>query len=51
MINKKIRLGDLLIEKGYITQEQLESALAKQKELNFEKKLGEIVIDEGYISK
>ncbi|QOP42901.1 general secretion pathway protein GspE [Sulfurimonas sediminis] len=50
MINKKIRLGDLLIEKGYITQEQLESALAKQKELNFTKKLGEIFIDEGYIS-
>ncbi len=50
MINKKIRLGDLLIEKGYITQEQLESALEKQKELNFTKKLGEIFIDEGYIS-
>jgi len=50
MINKKIRLGDLLIEKGYITQEQLESALAKQKELNFTKKLGEIFINEGYIS-
>ena len=50
MINKKIRLGDLLIEKGYITQEQLMSALAKQKEFNFAKKIGEIFIDEGYIS-
>ena len=50
MINRKIRLGDLLIEKGYITQEQLESALKKQKELNFTKKLGKIFIDEGYIS-
>jgi len=50
MINKKIRLGDLLIEQGYITQEQLTSALEKQKELNFTKKLGEIFIDEGYIS-
>ncbi len=50
MINKKIRIGDLLIEKGYITQEQLMAALAKQKELNFTKKLGEIFIDEGYIS-
>ncbi len=50
MINKKIRLGDLLVEKGYITQEQLMAALKKQKELNFTKKLGEIIIDEGYIS-
>ena len=50
MINRKIRLGDLLIEKGYITQEQLESALKKQKELNFTKKLGKIFIDEGYIA-
>ena len=29
---KKIRIGDLLVEAGAITQEQLEEALAKQKE-------------------
>lgn len=45
---KKIRLGDLLVETGNITQEQLEHALAKQKERNM--KLGEILVDEGIIT-
>ncbi len=45
---KKIRLGDALIEKGLITQEQLESALAEQK--NKGTKLGETVVDMGLIS-
>ena len=29
---KKIRIGDLLVEAGAITDEQLQEALAKQKE-------------------
>ena len=45
---KKIRLGDLLVETGSITQEQLERALAKQKERK--KKLGEVLVDEGIIT-
>ena len=45
---KKIRLGDLLVETGTITQEQLDRALAKQKECNM--KLGEILVDEGIIT-
>lgn len=45
---KKIRLGDLLVETGSITQEQLTKALAKQKERN--KKLGEILVDDGIIT-
>ncbi len=45
---KKIRLGDLLVETGSITEEQLQKALSKQKERN--KKLGEILVDEGYIT-
>lgn len=45
---KKIRLGDLLVTTGNITQEQLDRALKKQKERN--KKLGEILVDEGIIS-
>ncbi|MDE6364797.1 MAG: Flp pilus assembly complex ATPase component TadA [Lachnospiraceae bacterium] len=45
---KKIRLGDLLVESGNITQEQLEHALKKQKERN--KKLGEILVDEGILT-
>lgn len=45
---KKIRLGDLLVATGSITEEQLQRALAKQKERN--KKLGEILVDEGFIT-
>ena len=50
MIQNKIRLGDLLIENNYITEEQLQDALRKQKELNYTKKLGEIFISEGYVT-
>lgn len=45
---RKIRLGDLLVETGAITQEQLEYALKKQKKTNL--KLGETLVDEGFIS-
>lgn len=50
MIQKKVRLGDLLIKNNYITEEQLQDALKKQKELNYTKKLGEIFISEGYVT-
>ncbi len=50
MIQKKIRIGDILVEKGFLTKEQLENALKEQKESNFSKKLGEILIDRGYIT-
>lgn len=45
---KKIRLGDLLVETGCITQEQLDRALVKQKERK--KKLGEVLVDDGVIT-
>lgn len=45
---RKIKLGDLLVETGAITQEQLERALKKQKKTNL--KLGETLVDEGIIS-
>ncbi len=48
MIKPVVRLGDLLIEKGIITEKQLMHALSLQKESNFTKKLGEILIQEGY---
>jgi type II secretory ATPase GspE/PulE/Tfp pilus assembly ATPase PilB-like protein len=51
MIKKNLRLGDLLIEKGIITEEELNKALQKQKELREKgeyKKLGEILIDLGF---
>ena len=50
MIKYKIRLGDLLEEKGLITKEQLQKCLAIQQTNHFNKKLGEILIDEGFIS-
>ena len=50
MINKGLRLGDALINKGIITQEQLNYTLELQKKSNFTKKIGGILIDEGYIT-
>ena len=53
MLKQKIRLGDLLVEEGLITNEQLMQALAKQKEYKEKgefKKIGEILIEEGFIS-
>lgn len=45
---KKIRLGDKLVEKGYITEEQLEWALSSQKITG--KRLGEFLVDQGLIN-
>ena len=41
-------LGELLIEKSLITPEELEEALAEQKENG--KRLGEILVKKGYVS-
>jgi type IV pilus assembly protein PilB len=43
--DKTIRIGDLLLEKGLITHEQLDKALAYQKEKGHAKLLGEVVVD------
>jgi len=51
MIRNKIRLGNLLIKKGVITQEELLKALSKQKEYKakgINKKLGEILVELGF---
>jgi len=50
MIRKSVRLGDLLVEEGLITNDQLMHVLKLQKEYGFSKKMGEIMIDEGYIT-
>jgi MSHA biogenesis protein MshE len=47
MLLKKIRLGDLLIEKNVITQEQLEDALREQK--TNRQRLGKLLINLGYV--
>lgn len=46
---KKIRVGDLLVEAGAITQDQLDQALAKQKEDGG--RLGTVLETMGFISK
>jgi general secretion pathway protein E/type IV pilus assembly protein PilB len=46
----KLKLGDILVEEGYIKQEDLKRVLQIQKKSNFSKKLGEILIDEGLIT-
>ncbi len=50
MLKQKIKLGDLLVEEGLLTREQLELALKIQKESGFSKKLGQILIQEGFIT-
>ncbi|HIP14518.1 MAG TPA: general secretion pathway protein GspE, partial [Sulfurimonas autotrophica] len=50
MIRQKIRLGDLLVYEGLISEEQLQNALAVQKASGFSKKLGEVLIEEGYVT-
>ncbi len=46
---KKIRVGDLLVEAGAITEEQLQEALAYQKENGG--KIGNIILELGFISR
>ena len=50
MLMKKIRLGDILIQNGKITQHDLQKALNIQRNSISHKKLGEILVDEGLIS-
>ena len=45
---QKIRLGDLLIEQGLLTQEQLKASLDQQKATG--RKLGRIFVDSGYVT-
>ncbi len=53
MIKQKVRLGDLLINEGIITEDELIQALNRQKEYRndgVDKKLGEILIELGFAS-
>ncbi len=45
---KSLRIGDLLLSKGIITEEQLSNALTEQKNENI--KIGEALISLGYVS-
>ena len=44
---KKVRLGDLLMEKGLISEDQLMQALAEQKKTG--KKIGRAITDLGFV--
>lgn len=50
MIRQQIRLGDLLVQEKFISNDQLAHALEEQKNTVFSKKLGEILVKEGLIS-
>ncbi len=45
---KEIRLGDLMVNSGYITEQQLMEALALQKQ-DRSKRIGQILIEQGYV--
>ena len=47
MLLKKVRLGDLLIEKGAITEKQLDDALKEQK--TNRQRLGKLLVSLGYV--
>lgn len=49
MTGKTLKIGDVLIEQGYLTKEELESALEAQKDSNG-RRLGEVLIERGYIT-
>ena len=44
----KLRLGDILKEMGLVTDEQVESALGRQKETR--KRLGQLLLDDGFVT-
>ncbi|QOR35671.1 Flp pilus assembly complex ATPase component TadA [Clostridium sp. 'deep sea'] len=47
-MNRQVRLGDLLLDRGLISKEQLQDALSKQHQLNL--RVGETLIECGYVT-
>ncbi|MGN0676566.1 MAG: GspE/PulE family protein [Ruminococcus sp.] len=47
---RNVRIGDYLVEKKLITQEQLEQALAVQRESKGTKKFGEVIVELQYLT-
>lgn len=47
-VNQRMRIGDLLVESGVLSSEQLEQALTEQKELKM--RLGDVLLTRGYIT-
>ena len=47
-LNKKLRLGDILIQQGYISEQQLKDALEKQKMTK--SRLGDCLVESGILT-
>ena len=48
-MNTNLRIGDILIEKGYVTEAQMQQALVWQKE-HRDKRVGQILMELGFVS-
>ncbi len=48
LLENKTQLGQLLLAQGVVTQEQIERALAEQREKGHRKLLGELLVEMGY---
>ena len=49
-VGTKKRIGQILLERGLVTNEQIEQALTEQKKSGFNKLLGETILDMGFCS-
>jgi type IV pilus assembly protein PilB len=47
-VENKMQLGQLLLARGVVTDEQIEKALTEQKEKGHHKLLGELLVEMGY---
>jgi type IV pilus assembly protein PilB len=47
---KRVRVGDLLVDKGLVSPEQIDKALAFQKDRGHQKLLGEVLIELEYVT-
>src|SRR5512133_882351 len=50
IVNRRDRLGDILVKSGIVSQDQLEAAVAQQDALR-EQRLGEILVSQGAITR
>lgn len=49
--SEKLRIGEILIQEGYLTEEQLQEAIARQRRKTIYKPLGEVCIELRYLTK
>src|SRR5215475_5091879 len=50
-LRKSKRLGDVLLQRGSLSLESLNSAVSRQKQQEKDMRLGEILLKEGFVSK